>query len=229
MKSLPQKHIKALNKKYKNLFLQIKDKRSKKVIFLAHCILNENTRYLGGACRGGCLIEIINQCIENDFGIVQIPCPEQMTWGGVIKRLLLMAYGAKGTILYSCRYIIIPLILIYTKFMSWFISEQIARQIQDYLDSGFLVHGIVGIDGSPTCGVNKTLDFKKSFEVLACINIDSVSIEDANKVVLECLRNGKGFFIQALQKKLNRRGINIRFWAHDLVDELNGDSSNVIL
>ena len=67
----------------------LKDSRSGKVIFLSHCILNENTRYLGGACRGGVIREIVEQCLDKDIGIVQMPCPEQIAWGGVTKRLML--------------------------------------------------------------------------------------------------------------------------------------------
>jgi len=39
--------------KVQSLQRSLKDSRNGKVIFLSHCILNENTRYLGGACRAG--------------------------------------------------------------------------------------------------------------------------------------------------------------------------------
>ena len=225
---MPKRNIKNLTAKYHDLSLRIKDKRSKKVIFLAHCILNENTRYLGGACSGGCVPEILTQCIESDFGIVQMPCPEQKAWGGVMKRMLLTVYGSRGAIVYFCRHIILPLFIIYTKLIYGRLARQIARQIQDYLNTGFCVIGIVGIDGSPSCGVSRTLDFRNSFEVLANINIDSVTLEDANKVVMECRVKGKGFFIDALQKNLTRKNIDIRFWGHDLVAEIQGRASNLI-
>lgn len=199
------------------------------MVFLSHCILNVNTRYPGGACRGSCVSEIVNQCIEKNIGMVQMPCPEQHTWGGVSKHLLLMAYGAKGTVLYACRHFAIPLVLLYTKRVYGWMAWQTARRIQDYLDSGFVVRSVVGVDGSPSCGVTKTLDFNTSFEVLAHINIDSVQIEDANRVVSECLTIGKGFFIQALQKILARKKINICFQGHDLMAELEGKRSNVII
>ena len=37
---------------------RICDQRSRRVIFVAHCLLNENTRYLGGARCGGAVREI---------------------------------------------------------------------------------------------------------------------------------------------------------------------------
>lgn len=225
----PSNRSETIHNKYQKLLCRIQDKRARKVVFLSHCILNENTRYPGGACRGGCIAEILSQCVEQDLGMVQMPCPEQIAWGGVTKQLLLMAYGAKGTALYTLRHILVPWILLYTKLVYGRIASQVTRQIQNYLDSEFSVQGVVGIDGSPTCGVKKTLDFKKSFEVLANIDIHTVTITDANKVVLECLINGKGLFIQALQRKLKLRKMDIRFLSHDLIAEMDGKSSAVIL
>jgi predicted secreted protein len=59
---------------------QLADQRSRKVTFLSHCLLKENTRYLGVACRGGAIRELVEACLDNGLGIVQIPCPEQQTW-----------------------------------------------------------------------------------------------------------------------------------------------------
>jgi len=214
--------------KIQTLLLRIRDQRSRKVIFAAHCILNENTRYLGGACRGGCVSEIIYQCVEKNMGIVQMPCPKQHAWGGVLKRLLLTAYDSKETMLYTFRNIAIPVFLLYTKLIYARMATRTVRQIQDYHESGFHVLGIVGIDGSPTCGVNRTLDFKRSFKALADININTVTIADTNKVIRECLATESGLFIRALRTKLNRRNMNICFWGHDLAAELDGKISNVI-
>ena len=37
------------------------DQRSGRVVFLSHCLLNKNTRYLGGAGRPGSVVEIVNR------------------------------------------------------------------------------------------------------------------------------------------------------------------------
>ncbi len=60
---------------------RLEDRRGKTVVFLSHCLLNENTRYLGGACWGGCVREILEACLVLEVGIVQMPCPEQQAWG----------------------------------------------------------------------------------------------------------------------------------------------------
>ena len=63
-----------LGTRVEELRASLRDERSGEVVFVSHCLLNQNTRYLGGAFRPRCP-------------------PEQRVWGGVLKRLLLPAYG----------------------------------------------------------------------------------------------------------------------------------------
>jgi len=71
------------------LLERMEDGRSNRVIFVSHCLLNENTRYLGGAFRRGCMDEIVDAFQQEGLGIYQMRCPEQLAWGGVLKRRLL--------------------------------------------------------------------------------------------------------------------------------------------
>jgi len=82
------------------LLERLKDERGKRVIFVSHCLLNENTRYLGGAFRLGCVDELLDNFQQEGLGIYQMRCPEQCAWGGVLKRHLLPVYGSEGTILW---------------------------------------------------------------------------------------------------------------------------------
>ncbi len=214
-------------KKAQILQQRLRDNRSKKVIFLSHCILNENVRYLGGACRGNCVREIIEQCLDGNLGIVQMPCPEQHAWGGVTKRWLLMTYGVKGTFLYHVRHLLLPLILLYTKLIYRQLAKATADQVNDYLTSGYSVIGMIGIDGSPSCGANTTLDFERSFELTASMDVESVTVEQMNTIIRKGLTGGKGLFTTALQKELKKRHIDIPYHAHDLIAEINGKTSSV--
>lgn len=207
---------------------RLKDNRSRKVIFLSHCIPNENTRYLGGACRRGCVQEIIECCIDNDWGMVQMPCPEQHAWGGIIKRLLLIAYGSKGTFFYRFRHIFLPLFLLYTRLRYRRLARETANQIADYLGVGFSIVGIVGIDGSPSCGVNTTLDFWKSFDLIANMDVESATADNMNAIVRQCLIDGKGIFTVMLQEELQKRHVDVPHVAHDLIAELDGKQSNLL-
>jgi predicted secreted protein len=208
--------------KAKRLERRIKDYRSKKVIFLSHCILNENTRYLGGAFRGGCVKEIIQECLDNDWGMVQMPCPEQYAWGGVTKRFLIMAYGTKGTLLYLARGLLLPMFLIYTKLAYRRLAKAAADQVGDYLNSGHSVIGVIGINGSPSCGVTTTLDFGKAFELTAGINVDTVNAEEMNNIIRQCATNGRGLFTAVLQERLKTRGMEVPYRAYDLTAEIDG-------
>ncbi len=90
------------------LLERLKDERSKRVIFVSHCLLNENTRYLGGAFRRGGVDELVDGFQQEGLGIYQMHCPEQRAWGGVLKRRLLPFYGSIGTVLYRFCRVLLP-------------------------------------------------------------------------------------------------------------------------
>lgn len=87
---------------------------------------------------------------------------------------------------------------------------------------------IVGIDGSPSCAVSKTLDFH-GFDLIATVPVESITVEKQNTILRECVKGGRGIFIDELQKELKRRRINVPYLAHDLLAELDGKKSNVEL
>jgi uncharacterized protein YbbK (DUF523 family) len=68
------------------LLERLEDERSKRVIFVSHCLLNENTRYLGGAFRPGSVSELVDGWQREGMGVCQMHYPEQRAWGGVLKR-----------------------------------------------------------------------------------------------------------------------------------------------
>ena len=76
-------------RRYRALQRSIIDARSGEVVFVSHCLLNQNTRYLGGAVCPGVVAAAIAPYIEDGTGIVQMPCPEQRVWGGVLKTRML--------------------------------------------------------------------------------------------------------------------------------------------
>lgn len=213
-----------MNPKLKLLTEKLKDERSKKVVFVAHCILNENTRYLGGAFRKGCIDEIVDEIQNQGTGIVQMKCPEQKAWGGVLKKYMWQPIGSKNTLLYKLKGTLLPLFIWHTKRTYRKIAKEVVAEIKDYTESGFDVVAIIGIAGSPSCGVNTTLDIKKSVEFLANADIDKLNRNKMNKFgVMECLIKGKGFFIGALEDELKKENIKVRFYEHNLISEMNGE------
>jgi len=200
---------------------QLADKRGREVVFLSHCLLNENTRYLGGACERGASPPIVRTCLERGYGIVQMPCPEQHAWGGVVKRHLLRYYGSKGTLVGRLLFAALPLLLWYTRRVYRGLARQVAGQIRDYVDSGFKVVGVVAVDGSPSCGAARTLDVRGCLGRLAAIE-PSASAQDVNAIVLRSVMPGKGVFIEELQAELKRLRLNVEFLGFDLAAELKG-------
>jgi uncharacterized protein YbbK (DUF523 family) len=197
-------------------------------VFLSHCLLNENTRYLGGACRLGAVAEVVQACLEGGVGIVQMPCPEQHAWGGVLKRRLLWFFGSEGTLRYRLRNVLLPLLLWYTRRIYRRIAAQVVDQVADYQSSGFTVVGIVGVEGSPSCGVRQTLDLKRSLELIGQLPM-TAHAGDVNAALQACVVEGRGIFLELLRKELERRGVVVPFLAHDLIAELQGRTVPLLL
>jgi len=157
------------------------DTRSKTIVFVAHCILNQNSISDGTAEYPGSIKEIMELLIKSDVGIVQMPCPELMCLGldrenrnekvlPVLEdntriRMLMEKESSAGKI----RHLV----------------QDLLFQISEYKKYGFEIRGIVGINRSPSCGVNTTS--KDNQEV-----------------------KGEGVFIGALRNELNKKGVQIK-------------------
>jgi len=120
------------------------DSRSKQVVLVAHCLLNQNARIDGCAFFPGAMGDIARALVDSGVGILQMPCPELECLGldrsgrirdgadiGIREALL----GDKAT---ACREL----------------ARGVARQCAEYRKHGFTIIGGVGNDGSPACGVD---------------------------------------------------------------------------
>jgi hypothetical protein len=114
----------------------LSDARSGQVVFVSHCMLNQNVRYLGGATRPGAVAEVVARLQRAGVGIVQMPCPEQRAWGGVDKRYTMPAYGADQTRFRRLRRPASWLFLLHTRLAYRRLAGQVARDIGDYVRSG---------------------------------------------------------------------------------------------
>lgn len=156
------------------------DCRSKKVVLISHCILNQNAISDGTADYPATNESVLNLLIKSKVGIIQMPCPETLCLG-----------LDRGDIHGSERDVVIEntriresmnkpdAVEILNKLVN-----QVVFQIEEYINNGFSVAGVIGINRSPSCGVNTT--------------------SKNNKEV-----NGEGVFIERLRNKLKEKGINI--------------------
>lgn len=114
-------------------------KRSKKVIFVSHCILNQNARAKSVEKCPGVVKEFLDYCIKNDYGIIQIECPQLQFEDLEREPETKEFYDNK-----------------IARNISRKIAKDVATKIKTYQASGYSVCGIFGVEGSPTCGAIKT-------------------------------------------------------------------------
>lgn len=160
--------------------------RSKKLVVMCHCLLNSNSKISGLAHYSGALLPVVNKYLEAGVGIVQLPCPE-MTYLG-LKRWG-MTKNQYDTVFYRRHCI---------ELLNTYVD-----QIIEYTNNGYQVECIVGVDGSPSCGVNSTCEGY-------CGGVIDENSSPSFREVAE-----QGVFIGELCNMLNQHGISIPLKAID--------------
>ncbi|WP_313755737.1 CD3072 family TudS-related putative desulfidase [Tissierella sp.] len=110
--------------------------RSKRVVFISHCILNQNTVVYPLARAKGAYKEIIQEIVSKGIGIHQLPCPEYRHLGLKRKPMDKLEYDTKE---YRslCKHI----------------SQDTINMMKEYLENDCKVIGLIGINESPTCSI----------------------------------------------------------------------------
>ncbi len=103
---------------------------------MAHCILNQNTVVSPLARAKGPYKDIVNILLKHDIGVHQMPCPEFRHLGIDRKPMSKSDYDTKEYRKH-CREL----------------SEDTLTIIKEYLNQGYDVLGILGINESPTCSL----------------------------------------------------------------------------
>jgi len=116
----------------------IQDKRGRKIVVVAHCILNQNSRVLGIAYYPGMVNEIVDALRKYEVGIIQMPCPE-LTYAGLLRPSQTREQYDTPAFRRHCRQI----------------ASSTADQIEEYVRNNFKVLAILSVDGSPTCGIEE--------------------------------------------------------------------------
>lgn len=161
-------------------------RRQKKIVIVAHCILNVNSKVEGLATYGGAMKSLMTELMDQGYGIIQLPCPE-MTFCGIQRWGMSRNQYDHPNYRRHCRSIL----------------EPIVDQIQIYSENGYAVEQVICIDGSPSCGLNFTyVGYKGGL----------VHTEAANRELLEETAV-KGVFIEELDKMIQQRGLKIKFSA----------------
>jgi predicted secreted protein len=123
--------------------------RSKKILLVSHCILNQNTVIDDEARAPGAVLSAVEWALKEGFGFLQLPCPE-FTFLGLDRPS--MTYEQYNTPEYRkhCQEILLPVL----------------QQAEDYLKNGYEIVGLLGIQSSPSCDPTRGIfieELKKMF------------------------------------------------------------------
>lgn len=165
----------------------------KKIIFVSHCILNTASKVVMYnqeeiQAEEKLRKQFLHKAMENDVCIIQLPCPEftlygANRWGHVSNQFDNIFFRT------HCKNLLYPVI----------------EQLKEYLshDDRFEILGFVGIDGSPSCGVDYTCvaDWYGSFE----------SRTDLEETLAQCtLEQKPGIFMDVLIEMLKNENLTGR-------------------
>jgi predicted secreted protein len=136
-------------------------KRSKRIVMVSHCILNQNS-VVKPLARAKGAFPISKMILEEGVGIIQLPCPEFKYLGLDRKPMSKEEYDSKD---YRnlCRKLF----------------NSICEDLQKYIESGYDFIGIVGINHSPTCSISSNMGIymEEIFEILQSMNIEFKTFE----------------------------------------------------
>ena len=160
--------------------------RSRRLAVLAHCHLNVNTKVHGLGAYEGTRREVISPLIEGGYGIVQLPCPEATflgmhRWGMTREQYDTPAYRR------HCQEILAPTV----------------DMLVSLVDDGCSIEAVVGVDGSPSCGVDRTCSGYEGGEIEA--------IFDSGRAPVAADIPASGVFIEVFRSLLTAAGLNVTF------------------
>ena len=130
------------------------DGRSKKVVFIAHCFLNQNSISDGTAVYPAMFRNVIELFMKADIGIAQMPCPELCCLGLDRGNI----YGADAPIVVENTRIRIEMKKDIPNTQLDRLADYVVYEILEYIRYGFEIVGIIGANRSSNCGVDTTSD-----------------------------------------------------------------------
>ncbi len=161
-----------------------------KIIFVAHCVLNTASKVVmyekeSMAAEEKLRLKFMTRAIEQGVQLVQLPCPEFNMYGAKICGHVSNQFD-NPFFKENCKKMLKPIIM----------------EMKEYLScpDRFKVLGVVGIDGSPSCGVNLTCtaDWYGSFGERENLSETLNSVEMVNK---------RGVFMQVLFELMDEENL----------------------
>jgi predicted secreted protein len=156
------------------------DKRSKKILLVAHCILNQNAKIDRCAHYPGMIKGLLEIFADAGVGLIQMPCPELLYLG--LNRQA--EVGAPTTVEAEDTRVAGRMREDPAQTLCGKIVSDLTYQLEEYRKHGFALVGLVGINGSPTCGIETAWSNDQETP-------------------------GPGVFIQRLKEELDKKGFSL--------------------
>jgi len=120
--------------------MDFRDCRGMKVVSVPHCALNQNARLAACAEVPCAVADLVRGLMDRDVGIIQLPCPELIVLG-LDREHIQIRSGLDSR---PAR--------------RWLrrLARQVTYQIDQYRKCGVKVLGVLGKNGSPSCGAEMT-------------------------------------------------------------------------
>lgn len=162
----------------------------KNILFVSHCIVNRYSKVVSFKEKEEYeynLKDLLNLIYEKDIGLVQLGCPEMQCYGlkrwGHVREQFDHPHYRK-----ECQKLAVSLV----------------DQIIEYRKNDINIIGILGIMGSPSCGVKHTCSGNWYGEIGSNKNLDAM-------ISTVKLVEGQGIFTEEIRSSLEKENIEVDF------------------
>jgi predicted secreted protein len=149
--------------------MDFRDGRGMNVVLVPHCALNQNARLEACAESPAAVTALVEGLMARGIGILQMPCPELMVLGLDRGHTEIRSGIESRPVRETFRRM----------------AQDLAYQVAEYRKCGVRVLGVLGKNGSPSCGVETT--HRRGAEA-----------------------PGLGVFLEELKAELGRQGLRIQ-------------------
>lgn len=172
----------------------------KNIVLLSHCILNNFSKVKNNkACED--MSALIEWLLKNKIGLIQLKCPETHLYG--LKR-----WGHVREQFDTVHY----------RKVSREIIAELIDEVREYLNNNYRLLAVVGIDGSPSCGIQYSCSSKNwGGEISLIQSLDAIIPTDYEK--------RPGIFMEEMQSLFAKQNIHTKFLAYkrDCISALISD------
>ena len=161
----------------------------KSIVLLSHCLLNPFSKVKNNK-EPDDVSALIEWLMKNKIGIIQLKCPETEMYG--LKR-----WGHVREQFDTPHY----------RHVSRTLISQTIDEVKEYIRNGYKLSAVIGIDGSPSCGVHCSCSSKRWGGEISII-------QDLEEVKQIDYCNLPGIFMEELQMQLEHNGIQTAFLAY---------------